>query len=84
MLKGLSNSITLDSSMVVSSLPLAFCNSFSYAKCTLSLVTALSGKPMKVEIVFDLSRLPPAPLNSRIAPAATKSPISPNAPVSVR
>ncbi|KAK9900635.1 hypothetical protein P389DRAFT_166082 [Cystobasidium minutum MCA 4210] len=32
-------------------------------------------KPMKVEIIFDPSRLPPPPLNSRIAPAI-KSPVS--------
>lgn len=33
-------------------------------------------KPMKVEIIFDPSRLPPPPLNSRIAPAPKSTPIA--------
>lgn len=37
-----------------------------------------SDKPMKVEIIFDPSRLPPPPLNARIAPASAKSPTTPN------
>jgi len=42
-------------------------------------------RPMKVEIVFDPTRLPPAPLNSRIAPAprAAQVAVVPVAPAAV-